>query len=207
MHLRRVFPILVLAGSIVAGSATAADGPDRGRAPAGVRDQAESIRIEPSLQPAVRAGTPVPSGHAVLRMLPLGSPEDKGSFFTDGAHGAAPGGLTDLERAKLEGARAAVEEARAAGTLFSVRRAEEGVFPDAAAVEAAKLRTLRAMSRAPIESDPAAGIGPGFQPVQKAGPAGLNAIERAKLEALRATAPPDATKRPATGDSERKGGR
>lgn len=198
---------VALAALAFAGAARAAEKPDRGQARrAPVQDQAESIRFDPSTVAGARAGAAVLPGPASLHMLPLASADDRGSFYTDGARDGTPGGLTGFERAKLAGARAAVEAARAAGTLYGARPVEREILPDAAAVERMKLEALRALP--PVTAvESASGLGPGFAPVQKFGPAGLNAIERAKVEALRAAAPADVTRQPAAETGERKGGR
>jgi hypothetical protein len=114
-----------------------------------------------------------------LRPDPL---HHRGGVYIDAGE-VIPGELTDHERAKLEMARAAVEEARAAGTLHST------VIPEDAAPltdedrEAAKQRRLEGHTSPELDDDPVAGVGAELPAIQEIGPDGLTPAEIAKRDA------------------------
>jgi hypothetical protein len=94
------------------------------------------------------------------------------------------GGLTALERAKLEQARAAVQYARLTRSMYRPLPSA-GVTPSREEMEAAKLRAATSRVGPDEARDRAMGMDPDVGPVQLRGPEGLSDLERAKLEAIR----------------------
>jgi hypothetical protein len=85
--------------------------------------------------------------------VPAAAPGDRGGMMTISGDPAAPKELTPHHRAKLDRARAAIEESRLAGTLtpsVPPEGARTGV--DRKSINAMKLARLR--SQLPVPSDP-----------------------------------------------------
>jgi hypothetical protein len=105
-------------------------------------------------------------------------------------------GPTEAERMKLGAARAAVERARLAGTLYRVRAPRAETLPLPTDWEMQKRALTRVQAPKPFADDPTAGVGP-MPSVQKSGPAGLTPTEEAKR---RAPQPPAIDREPNEGE-------
>lgn len=121
-------------------------------------------------------------GGRILRYLEPTGGDDRGSYISDG--GLVPSSEPNaLEEAKLEMARAAVEASRIGGTLHAPAiEVSSPVFTEEE-IHALKLQRLSAAAPAPIESDPAAGVGEDLPAIQETGPAELTPEEAAKVAA------------------------
>ena len=165
----------------VSSTPSASSEPERGRPEPGPASESESIEA-----PA-RAYLE----DAELRHLPLSqlelltvSPDPlhhRADTYTDASLTIGPGAPNVLEQVKLDMARAAVDASRAAGTLHITHVPDDIAPATPEDVEALKRQQLEATSPLTIESDPAAGVGEGFLPVQKIGPSGLTDYEIRKL--------------------------
>jgi hypothetical protein len=107
----------------------------------------------PALEPPLDGPRDVPRGPFLTRALPPASEDDKGSVETIGGDPNAPRTLTDGQRAKLARARAAVEAARAEGTLAAFLAPEEEFGPPLSleAIEAMKLERLARQAPEPYD--------------------------------------------------------
>jgi hypothetical protein len=152
------------------------DAPERGRAEV---DATETTR---NTAPIVDVATVRSEAELELLHLAPVEPEDRGSSFTDAGLGQenVP---NVIERAKLAMARAAIEAARAAGTLNMTAAPGPLLPPAPADIEAIKLEQLN--NPAPITMPAEAGIdgvGGGLEPLQLSGPQEPSAEELAKLQ-------------------------
>jgi hypothetical protein len=173
---RLLTPALVLVG--IAGLADAADGPRRGTAAAGPVMPTESIQA-PKVD-ASKVTRPTPTTAVARRAAPAHG--DKGSWFTDASDATTRGKLNEIERAKLDMARAAVALSRSAGTLYRALPVQGMPMSreqaEAIKAEAARTRVSRGTS------DPSAGLGEAPPAVQLTGPEGMSELERAKADAV-----------------------
>jgi hypothetical protein len=158
----------------------AAHGPQQGPAQSSPPQQTEAIQAPPVAVSPSGAVAPTTPGVLFYRSVPPSDPLDKGSTCTDMGAGFPAGPPTENERAKLEMSRAAVEAARAAGTLFISPIVAAHADPSAEAAQA-KLDALSATRPAQLPPDPAAGIGVPTPPVQLVGPPELTPAEIQKL--------------------------
>ena len=178
--IRILLPALAMLG--VAAVALAADGPRRGPARPGPVMASEAIKA-----PAVDAAKSyVPLQKVLVTRRMAATAEDKGSLYTDMGDPSAPAQLNEIEKAKLDMARAAVALSRSAGTLYRPLPVE-GMSMSREQAEAIKLEAARTRTVA-VPNSPAAGFS-NVPPVQLVGPEGLSELEQAKLEAVKAGRP------------------
>lgn len=173
---RGVGTIMLLLAS--AWSAAIADGP-----------QITCVPAAPSAGPTtpVLGPTPPPdwipftfAGELVLLHLHPTDPSDKGSTLIDLGNGLGPAAPNALERAKLEMATRAIEESRAAGTLYFETQVSDGT-PSGTAPE--KVDTMRGAPATPPDPDPAACIGD-LPSLQVPGTGDLTPSELEKIRAV-----------------------
>jgi hypothetical protein len=182
---RFFLPSLLLAAALaLAPSAHAEDrsGPPRdgGREDLPANRTPELVRLwsTPAPMSATSAGALPPK--LLRKPAPLSSVDAQPSVMIDAGDPSA--GPTEAERVKLAAARAAVERARLAGTLYRVRAPRAETLPLPTDWETQKRALSRVQAPKPFADDPAAGVGP-MPSVQKSGPAGLTPAEEAKRRA------------------------
>jgi hypothetical protein len=153
----------------------AADAPQQGPPQAGPTQPVDSIMAPEIAFPM----EPVTPAELFYQSVDPKHEGEKPSIYTDMSIGLTFAAPTPIEQTKLEMARAAVEAARAAGTLEVVPNGLSHTDPSPEA-EQAKQAALRAPS-ASLPPDPAAGSGVSIQPIQETGPSGLTPVEIQKL--------------------------
>ena len=171
---RLLTPALVLVG--IAGLARAADGPRRGthQVAKGATESIQAPQVDAS-----KVTRPATVNAVARKLAPAHG--DKGSWFTDAGDASTRGTLNEIEKAKLDMARAAVALSRSAGTLYRPLPVKDMPMSleqaKAAKAEAARTRVAAGTS------DPSAGLGES-PAVQLTGPDGMSDLERAKADAV-----------------------
>jgi hypothetical protein len=145
--------------------------------------------------PSVDSDVAWPNGILFFLAVAPIEPEDKGSTRTDGALGRTEAPVPNrIEEWKLATARAAVESAGRAGTLYGVRCPMEShaAMPSWADADSAAGKGEGAAPGPPavLRPDAAACVGVLAPPLQLDGPAGFSPAEKAK--AARQDSLPDA---------------
>jgi hypothetical protein len=190
----RFHAALLVASLGIALAVVATSNPSAGEAASAVAPRTPGVGA-----PAAPDGRAPPDRPRLLR-LPDPAATGRGHTFTDAGLGLPAAAPTELERAKLEEARAAVEASRRAGTLFAPPRPEPRlVLPEFD--PARKLSLLKLRPPASLRPDAAAGLSLEHRPIQRVGPPGLNAVERAKRDRTPLPARPAAA--PARADEAR----
>ena len=172
--------LLMAAGGPASAEATGEE-PRQGSAQT-VPDQEVNANQAPSIGIEGAGLSTIPTfGEQYYRALAPIAAADKGSTYTDMGLALPSVDPTSLERAKLDLARAAVEAARAAGTLYLTTPADAHHDPSVEGARA-KLDLLATTPPAQLPPDPAAAVGPTPPPVQLVGPPQLTPAEIQKLE-------------------------
>ncbi len=170
--------MLAASGSAIADSTT--EGPQQGPAQAFPPQEVDAIQAPTIDETSLGAATSPTQAELFYRALPPIGASDKATIYTDMGLGLPATSPTALEQAKLDMARAAVDRARAAGTLFISPSVDAHSDPSAEATQA-KLNILRTTPPAQLSPDPAAGAGVEVAPVQLVGPPEMTPAEIQKI--------------------------
>lgn len=172
--------LLIAGAGAISRADDSGDAPRQGPARETSPQPVTAIEAPPASALPTTSESQTPAELFYRELPPVGS-TDKTSIFTDMGFGLPAASPTLSEGTKLEMARAAVEAARAAGTLYIVPTGATRTEPSQEA-EQAKLNLLHTTPPASLRADPAAGVGVEIPPIQLVGPPELTPAELEKLE-------------------------